>query len=278
MIKSEIENGLEKTESKKVYADLKPGDTTRHNHIITQIYRREDKFIICGIELPNQKTKKNKLWIDYDEDLRTPNRRKSLDKFKKLRDIALFTLMGEQLKWAYGLLSTAVATCFISGEDENLDECFDEASRYIEGNSKESIRSKHLIYTMLIVVPAIIIMTFAYYKIPETPEHYKLIALSAILGGVGALLSILTSGRIQQIDPFVSPRYLVIDSITRALIGMIAAPVVILLCLGDFLFTVAKENIFLQCFISIGAGFFERLAPDLFERIIKKEIENKGQE
>ncbi|MHA2217846.1 MAG: hypothetical protein ACXACY_18075 [Candidatus Hodarchaeales archaeon] len=277
MSKSEIENGLEKNESKKGYADLMPGDRTRHNHLIIEIYRREDKFIICGIELSNQKRKKHKLWIDYDEDLRTPNRRKSLDSFKKLRDVALFTLKREQLKWAYGLLSTAIAACFISDEDENLDEYFDEASRYIEGNSRESIRSKHLIYTMSIVIPSLIIMTWFYYKIPETPDYYKLIALSAILGVVGALLSILIGSRIQQIDPFVSPRYMVIDSIARALIGMIAAPVVILLYLGDFIFTVAKGNIFLQSFISIGAGFFERLAPDLLGRIIKKEIETEDQ-
>ncbi len=96
-------------------------------------------------------------------------------------------------------------------------------------------------------------------------EGTRFVALGAIAGVAGALISILQRGKTLTIGPLASPYHAALLGTIRLTLGMAFGGVVAIAAVADLAFGIAKSSPYVLFMVALAGGFCERLVPEVIE-------------
>jgi hypothetical protein len=167
-------------------------------------------------------------------------------------------------KHAIGLALAKALQDRVGGDQRSF---FVEPEEYIDALRRESLHLHYLLSAFLVAV-AIATAGMVLHFVYRDSDFM----LAALLGGVGAFVSVAQRFRTIPIERYSSSPYTSIAGVSRILLGAIFGSLFLLLHKSDLVLSLAKQQHYLLATASFVAGFSERLVPEMLERFEGKVI------
>ncbi|MDD6071903.1 MAG: hypothetical protein PUC12_14000 [Clostridiales bacterium] len=219
--------------------------------------------------------------VKNDDDMKSESVQSILKKINILIHNPAVMQLTKEMKVHYmGLLGEALAAV-LEGESDNPDELLSEAENYLKGRECEITRlwivKDSLIICLIALIIYIGVNCIAIGKSGDLVQ-YSLALFWGLIGGMASLLQ--HAGRIQYTCG-AGKKLIWYEVLSRLFISMISAVIVLKaydvgLVFASFKETAQSESV--QVLLCIVAGFSERFAPSLVEKIEgEKEEETKDE-
>jgi hypothetical protein len=188
----------------------------------------------------------------------------SLSKFDALMsEIKVFAPEKHRTE-CYTLLGKALFSALNSEPSTASVQSFDQVSAHLHRLAQQTTRTNFVLQCMAI--------TFVYSAAILTILHWgslphKIFIYCAVFGAIGACISVMQRASDIDIDWTLNGKALLVQSGVRITLGLIFGAIFVLACKADFLLGAFKHNEGALLFLSIVAGFSERMIPELFSRL-----------
>jgi hypothetical protein len=164
----------------------------------------------------------------------------------------------------YTLLGKALFSALNSEPSDASLNSFDQVSAHLYRLAQQTTRTNFVLQCMTI--------TFIYsapilIALHWTTTAHKTYIYCAVFGAVGACISVMQRASDIDIDWTLNGKSLLVQSGVRITLGLVFGSIFVLACKADFLLGAFKHNEEALLFLSIVAGFSERMIPELFSRL-----------
>lgn len=173
-----------------------------------------------------------------------------------------------------GLLAEGMARIVGDKNEVKATEVLDKAASYLDARSTENARRWYVCGAAIVAFPtlfmAFILWYFKSYVLALLGINAFEIIIGSLLGGVGALFSILSRTEKIRVDPTAGPLIHYVESASRVLVGNVGALIIALAVKANIFlgFTKMTDYSFaLLLLICICAGASERLVSGFIKRI-----------
>ncbi len=202
----------------------------------------------------------------------------ALGEFRRLVPLATSGVPRSCRSQAASILGAAINTAFHTSSGEDSLSGFREARSYLELKSTERSRTLYLLMSLLVSAVVFALLSLTYFGVASVSEGTRFVALGAIAGVAGALISILQRGKTLTIGPLASPYHAALLGTIRLTLGMAFGGVVAIAAVADLAFGIAKSSPYALFMVALVGGFGERLVPEVIEDpSASKQIESTGE-
>ncbi len=196
------------------------------------------------------------------------------NRLRLLETLSRTSLRKSQIKAFGELLAESMARVIGDKDETNSHRVLDMAESYLLARSVENARGWYVCGATLIALPTFLIACALWllrlYVVPFFGSNAFEVILGALLGGTGALFSVLIRAEKIQMDPTAGPRIHYIESTSRVLVGNIGALLIALAIRANIIlgFTKATDYSFaLLLVICMCAGASERLVSGFIKHV-----------
>lgn len=178
------------------------------------------------------------------------------------------------------IIGTALHEAFMDRTANDRRDYFKSAKEYVTLRHREATQMNYFAVAMATFCSAVGALLFVLNFDAVRP-----FAIGAIMGGVGAFVSVAQRFRSIPIDRYSSFTYIALGGISRILFGIIFGALFRLMHEAGLVLSSASGNLSMLAVASFVAGFSERLIPDLLQQVERgfrgsrrgsRSIRNKG--
>jgi hypothetical protein len=196
------------------------------------------------------------------------------NRVNQLETLSMTSLRKPQRKAIAGMLAEAMARVIGDKNETKAREVLGMAESYYYARSAENARAWYIGGASLIAIPTLFIAGILWFQkthaISLVGNNAHEVALGTLLGGIGALFSILRRTEKIQMDPTAGPFIHYIESISRVLAGNIGAFIIALAIKANFIIGFTQGTGYslpLLLAICTCAGASEMIVPGFIKRI-----------
>jgi hypothetical protein len=196
------------------------------------------------------------------------------NKLRYLETLSRTALHKSQFELFAGLLAEAMARIMGDKNEKKAEEALSIAESYLRARSSENARSWYIRGSLVAALPTLIVTCILWLiraDIADILGHNAFeVILGSLIGGTGALFSILSRTASIQMDPTAGSCIHYLESASRVLAGNIGAFITALAVKANIFlgFTKTMDYSFaLLLVLCICAGASERLVPGFIKRI-----------
>jgi hypothetical protein len=163
---------------------------------------------------------------------------------------------------ALALVAIGLAKALQERREGDGRDFFAGARQFIVARHRELLHLSYVVWAAVMTSVIAAVGVVLALRLPATRDF----AVAAVIGAIGALVSVMQRFRSIHIDRYSSSAYAAIAGMSRAVLGAIFGGLLILLNRADLVLNVASNRPFLLPAAAFIAGLTERLIPDLIER------------
>jgi hypothetical protein len=196
------------------------------------------------------------------------------NRLRELEALSRTSLRKSQIRAFAGLLAESMARILGDGDEKEARQALVMAESYLHSRSVENARSWYLLGALAAATPSllavIILWLIKSHVVAFSGITIFRIIIGSLLGGAGALLSVLTRTKDIPVAPTAGPSIHYIESAARVLTGHLGALIIALAMTANILlgFTQTKDYSFaVMLLICTCAGASERLVSGFITRV-----------
>ncbi|MGA2173060.1 MAG: hypothetical protein ABSG82_08665 [Sedimentisphaerales bacterium] len=213
-------------------------------------------------------------WTEKYDDKTLPGFASIANKLRRLETLSRTSLRKSQIEVFAGLLAEGMARIVGDKDETNAHRVLDTAESYLLARSTENARRWYVCGAILAALPSLLIVVTLWllrsYAVSFLGGNTFEVILGALLGGIGAMFSVLSRTEKIQMDPTAGPFIHYIESASRVLVGNIGGLLVALAIKANIIlgFSQTTEYSFASLLVlCICAGASERLVSGFIKRI-----------
>lgn len=202
--------------------------------------------------------------IDYRHDSPTAEIDQAISEFTRLKSLGNAILPEEARRNFNNRLGAALDSAFKL--KSNGASFFLPLEKFVIDRVQSEVKLRVLVITVLLAIVLMGFMTLSYYRL-DLPEFVRLSLISSVGGVAGALISFLERSKTAKIGEFDLAPFVILNSVTRVLIGGLFGIIAFSAMQADVAFTIFKESKAALLLLGVASGFSERLIPDVLGSI-----------
>jgi len=203
----------------------------------------------------------NLLW-DEEENLGAHWTRSTAEAINLLTPVKLTIKDPADRSRALKMLAAGLSRALKKEADEPDEDFLASAREFIIARQLEGLQIWYFIAAVITVVVTTAALATVAYVIPIAREF----VIAALLGGVGAIVSVSQRFRSIPIERYTSRRFTAIGGCSRIIFGCMFGAVFLLFQKAEVLLNVADSHPFLLAAAAFVAGFSERAIPEVLAK------------